>query len=295
MIKLLITGAEGQLGQSFQAALDGRKDFIACAYNKAELDITDAGAVEAAIIKDRPDFLLNAAAYTLVDQAEVERVLAMQINQAGTANLAQACAANNIPIVHFSTDYVFDGSGNSLWSETDGPSPLNLYGASKLAGEREIQNICDQYLIFRTSWLFSPFGSNFVKSMLRLGAQRTDLSVVNDQIGKPTCTFEIVRLVLKILPRVNGRWGLYHLAQPEAISWHGFAREIFAEANRQGFELALEELFAIGSADYPVSAVRPKNSQLDCTKLEAAFNVQINPWQQSLSETLRVLQSDGRI
>lgn len=291
MIKLLITGAEGQLGRSFTAALNNRKDFIACAYNRMQLDITDAGAIDAAITRDCPDFVINTAAYTLVDQAEAEKDLALQINQVGPANLAQACDAKNIPIIHFSTDYVFDGSGTNAWIETDSPAPLNQYGASKLGGEREIQSICQKHLIFRTSWLFSPFGDNFVRSMLRLGAQRTDLAVVNDQIGKPTCTFEIVRLVLEILPRVSGRWGLYHLAQPEAISWYGFAKAIFAQANQQN--LVLKELSAIGSADYPVSALRPKNSELDCKKLQTAFNVQINPWQQSLIETLRVLQSDG--
>ena len=292
MTKLLITGAEGQLGQSFVAALDEHQDFTTSAYGRAELDITDPGAIEAAVTRDRPDFVINTAAYTLVDRAEAEEDKAFQINQLGPAHLARICADQGIPLIHFSTDYLFDGSGQRAWKETDAPAPLNIYGASKLAGEHEIQRVCDQYLIFRISGLFSPFGSNFVISMLRLGAERSTLTVVNDQIGKPTCSFEVVRLVLDILPRISERWGVYHLAQPEAISWYGFAREVFAEATRQGFELALVELSSIESAEYPAVAVRPKNSNLDCKKFEVTFNTRIEPWQQSLNRTLREIRSN---
>jgi dTDP-4-dehydrorhamnose reductase len=181
---------------------------------------------------------------------------------------------------------VFDGSLQSGWKEADTPAPLNIYGASKLAGEQEIIIACRKYLIFRTSWLFSAYGSNFLKSMLQLGRQRSELNIVDDQFGKPTSAPAVADLVLDILPNVKSRWGLYHLAQPEATSWFGFAQSIFTEAENQGISSILRQVNPIKSVDYPADAARPGNSALCCEKIEAAFGLVIKPWRQSLPQII---------
>ena len=303
-MKLLITGAAGQLGTAFVSELKTRQDidFVAC--SRKEMDITDADNVRQVITKVKPDFVINTAAYTQVDLAESETDQAYLVNQTGPANLAKACQDLNIPLIHFSTDCVFDGRKKSAWVEDDPTAPLGIYGASKLAGEEAVQALCQRYLIFRVSWVFSEFGHNFVKTMLNLGATREQLRVVNDQIGKPTCAAEIVRVVLAILPKLDNQWGIYHLAQPDAISWHGFAQAIFKQAifkqaagypdgiceenDRQG-KLVVKEVLPIPTSDYPTPAQRPANSTLDTRKLEQAFGIALTGWQQSLAETLNAL------
>ena len=300
-VKLLIAGAAGQLGTAFVSELKARQDidFVACSRN--ELDITDADNVRQAITKVKPDFVINTAAYTQVDLAESEADQAYLVNQTGPANLAKACQDLNIPLVHFSTDCVFDGHKKSAWIEDDPTLPLGVYGASKLAGEVAVEEFCNQYLIFRVSWVFSEFGHNFVKTMLNLAATREQLRVVNDQIGKPTCAAEIVRVVLAILPKLDKQWGIYHLAQPDVISWHGFAQAIFKHAagypddtceenNREG-KLVVKEVLPIPTCDYPTPAQRPANSTLDTSKLEQTFGIALTGWHQSLAKTLNALET----
>jgi dTDP-4-dehydrorhamnose reductase len=285
-MRLLLTGAEGHLGQAFVVAAGQRKNMDLIAFSRSGLDITNPEDIERAIKQQSPDMVINTAAYTDVDGAEIEPAKAYEVNQLGPANLARQCAANNIPLIHFSTDYVFDGSLQSGWKETDTPAPLNIYGASKLAGEQEIIIACRKYLIFRTSWLFSAYGSNFLKSMLQLGRQRSELNIVDDQFGKPTSAPAVADLVLDILPNVKSRWGLYHLAQPEATSWFGFAQSIFTEAENQGISSILRQVNPIKSVDYPADAARPGNSALCCEKIEAAFGLAIKPWRQSLPQII---------
>ena len=310
-MKLLIAGARGQLGQAFVQELKRHPDIVFVACSRSELDITDIDNVRQVITQEQPDFVVNTAAYTQVDLAETETGKAHLVNQTGPANLAQVCQALNIPLIHFSTDCVFDGQKQGAWTERDPTAPLSVYGASKLAGEEAVQKLCSKHLIFRVSWVFSEFGHNFVKTMLTLGSTRTQLRVVNDQIGKPTCARDIARLVLDILPQLNNQWGLYHLAQPEVTSWHGFAQAVFDTAKRCLEEYCLEEhcleerhlieccpvstqlivkeVLGIPTSDHPTPAERPANSTLDTSKLQKTFGLDIADWQQSLSQTLAAL------
>ena len=302
-MKLLIAGAAGQLGSAFVSELakyqplhndkNSQISFTAC--NRNELDITNPGQVERVISQQQPDFVINTAAYTQVDLAEVEQEKAYAINQAGPANLAQICERLSIPLIHFSTDCVFDGRKKTAWVEQDATEPVSVYGASKLAGEQAVQQLCDKHLILRVSWVFSEFGRNFVRTMLQLGATHQQLRVVDDQFGKPTCAHEIVRVVLQILKTTPGRWGIYHLAQPEPISWHGFAEAIFAQArasDQSGSPLVVKNVLAVPTSGYPTAAQRPANSVLNTTKLEQTFGVELTGWRQSLAATLSALGSE---
>lgn len=291
-MKLLITGAAGQLGQAFGCELENHPNIVVVACSRSELDITDLNNVRQVITQEQPDFVINTAAYTQVDLAETETETAYLVNQIGPANLAQVCVDLDIPLIHFSTDCVFDGSKKDAWTEVDSTAPLSVYGASKLAGEEAVQQICRKYLIFRVSWVFSEFGHNFVKTMLNLGSTREQLRVVSDQVGKPTCAREIARAVVEILPKHQEQWGLYHLAQPEAISWHGFAQAVFntAQQYQMGSKLIVNEVLPIPTSGYPTPAERPANSMLDTTKLHKTFALVLSDWQQSLSQTLAALE-----
>ena len=297
-MKLLITGAAGQLGQAFVSALKQRSDieFIAC--NRNDLDITNANNTRQVITQAEPDFVINTAAYTQVDLAESEMDKAYLVNQTGAANLAQVCQQLDIPLLHFSTDCVFDGKKQGAYTENDPTQAGGVYGASKLAGEKAVEQFCTKYLIFRVSWLFSEFGHNFVKTMLDLGSTREQLRVVSDQIGKPTCAAEVVRVVLEILARLDNtpnkkldsKWGIYHLAQPEVISWHGFAQAIFTQSVINRDRLRVKEILPIPTTGYPTAAQRPANSTLDCRKLQETFVITLIDWQQSLAQTLSALE-----
>ena len=298
-MKLLITGAAGQLGQAFVSALKQRSDieFIAC--NRNDLDITNDNNVRQVITQAQPDFVINTAAYTQVDLAESEMDKAYLVNQTGAASLAQVCQQLDIPLLHFSTDCVFDGKKQGAYTENDATQALGVYGASKLAGEKAVEQFCNKHLIFRVSWLFSEFGHNFVKTMLALGSTREQLRVVSDQIGKPTCAAEVVRVILEILPtlytefdsesdkNLDSKWGIYHLAQPDVISWRGFAQAIFERAISAK---SVKEILPIPTTGYPTAAQRPANSELDCRKLQETFGIALIDWQQSLAQTLSALE-----
>ena len=301
-MKLLITGAAGQLGQAFVSALKQRSDieFIAC--NRNDLDITNANNVRQVITQAQPDFVINTAAYTQVDLAESEMDKAYLVNQTGAASLAQVCQQLDIPLLHFSTDCVFDGKKQGAYTENDATQALGVYGASKLAGEKAVEQFCTKHLIFRVSWLFSEFGHNFVKTMLALGSTREQLRLVSDQIGKPTCAAEVVRVILEILPtlynefdsesdkNLDSKWGIYHLAQPDVISWHGFAQAIFSQVVFDREKLSVKEILPIPTSGYPTPAQRPANSALDSTKLQQTFGIALIDWQQSLAQTLSALE-----
>jgi dTDP-4-dehydrorhamnose reductase len=296
-MKLLITGAAGQLGKAFVSELKARKDIQFSAYSRGDLDVTCVEEAQTVITRECPDFVINASAYTQVDLAESEKENAFLVNETGPANLSEVCKRLEIPLVHFSTDYVFNGNKKGPWREDDSTAPLGIYGASKLAGEQAITQIHSKHLIFRTSWVFSEYGHNFVKTMLHVGSMREKMTVVDDQIGKPTSAREIVRLILEILPKIEDRWGIYNLAQPQSISWYGFAQAIFDQARSLdekywNSHLQVNQLLPIPSSEYPTHAVRPTNSDLDTTKLESTFGLKIKPWHDSLSETIGALQDN---
>ena len=297
-MRLLITGAAGQLGKAFASELKANKNIQYSAFSRGDLDVTCAEKAQAVISRERPDFVINTAAYTQVDLAETEKETAYLVNETGAANLAEACVKLDIPLIHLSTDYVFDGKTKAPWREDDATAPLGIYGASKLAGEKAIAQIHRKHLIFRSSWIFSEFGHNFVKTMLHVGSMRETLKVVDDQIGKPTSAREIVRQIIPILPKAENHWGIYNLAQPQAVSWYDFAQAIFEQArsldnNYWDNHLQVSDVQPIRGSEYPTHAQRPANSELDTTKIESTFGLTIKPWRESLNETLGALQDNG--
>ncbi len=288
-MKILVTGCRGQVGTEL-VKLAREEGLDTTGLDAMALDITDSTAVDFALNKHRPDAVVNAAAYTAVDRAEEEPEAAFAVNRDGPTNLARTCEMAGIPLVHVSTDYVFNGSKTRGYVEDDSTGPLGVYGASKLAGEQQVKKLSSRLYILRTSWVFSAHGHNFVKTMLRLGREREQLRVVADQEGKPTSAREIARAILAMLESGLDAWGTYHFTQPEATSWHGFAGAIFDEARRQGLPLAIQELREIGTKDYATPAVRPANSALDCCRFERTFGVAIRPWRESLAEVVGVLR-----
>jgi dTDP-4-dehydrorhamnose reductase len=227
-----------------------------------------------------------------VDKAEEDAQTAKAVNATAVAYLAESCAGLNIPLLHISTDYVFDGSKQGAYTEDDVVNPLGIYGETKLEGEVLVRKLCSKHYIVRTSWVFSAHGNNFVKTMLRLGAEREALSVVADQYGKPTSAREIAHIIYTLLTHDQKAWCIYHIAQPEVTSWHGFAAAIFDEARHQGVALNISTLHAIETTAYPTPAKRPENSALNCEKLEAAFNITLKPWKQSLADAIKELKHD---
>lgn len=288
-MRVLVTGASGQMGWelSQQAADLG---WHVTAFTHEELDIAEEDAVQDVVRRVGPDAVLNAAAYTAVDRAESEPEMVFSVNRDGPRNLAAICDELGISLVHYSTDCVFDGDKVGAYVEDDPAAPLGVYGKSKWEGEQAIREVCKKHLILRTSWVFASHGHNFVRTMLKLGSEQEFLRVVADQRGCPCCAAEVARITLAILPDMSDKWGTYHLAQPEAISWHGFAEAIFAEARRRGISLRVREVEPIETKDYPTPARRPLNSVLDCQKLVQNFGVNIHPWRESLAEVIGVLQ-----
>jgi len=289
-----VTARHGQVGRELARQAQG-PNWLVKAVDRNDLDIADSKAVTSLIRSFNPEVVINSAAYTAVDRAESEPELAFAANRDGPALLASACNHAGIPLVHYSTDYVFDGTKPIAYVETDAVAPLGVYGESKSEGEKAVRDACPQHLILRTSWVFSASGHNFVKTMLRLGLERDALSIVADQFGKPTSASELARVTLNILPKAMGCWGTYHIAQPDVTNWHGFSKSIFAEGRRQGMNFKVAEVRPVSTAEYPTIAKRPANSELNCSKLEATFGVGIRPWKDSLAEVIREILQAGVI
>ena len=290
MTAILLFGANGQLGQEL-VACSGSSNARLVARSRAETDIADAAAVEEAFRAATPDIVVNAAAYTKVDKAESERDEAFRVNQAGAAVLASACAASSIPLLHISTDYVFDGTKAGPYVETDQTAPLGVYGASKLAGEEEIRRRHKKHVILRTSWVYGRYGSNFLKTMLRLAAERSELRVVADQRGSPTSTADLAKAILELAPRLVGNddaaWGTYHFTGEGETNWCQFADEILNQrAKRLG---SRPKVTPITTAEYPTPARRPANSVLDNSRFRATFKLSARPWRLSVQETVDAL------
>lgn len=297
-MKILLLGKNGQVGWVLQRSLAALGDVVALDRpGTAELcgDLEDLAGIATTIRQLQPAVIVNAAAYTLVDKAETEPELAQRINADAPALLAQEAAKIGAWLVHYSTDYVFDGSGNKPWQEEDPTGPLSVYGATKRAGEQAILASGAKALIFRTSWVYAARGHNFVKTMLRLAQEREALSVVADQIGAPTSADLIADVTALALSRVLNDpgsaqlSGLYHLVAAGEDSWCGFARYALAEAERAGVALKVgpDQVGAISTADYPTAAPRPLNSRLCTQKLEHTFRLKMPPWQAGVERMLQ--------
>jgi len=274
---VLVTGANGQLGQAIQFVA-GKYPIIRFVFcSSSDLDITNKENCKSIFNKENPDFCINAAAYTAVDKAESEPEKAELINVIGAKNLAETCKNFNTKLIHISTDFVFDGSKNEPYNETDLPSPKGVYGQTKLDGEIAIQEVFDAYFIIRTSWVYSQFGNNFMKTMLRLASERKSLSIVNDQIGTPTNAIDLANAILKIVEsKTNNQYGIYNFSNEGQCSWFDFAKKIF-EIN-----LVKIDLTPIPTTEFPTPAERPKYSVLDKTKIKTNFGIQIKPWEESI-------------
>ena len=278
-MKLLVTGREGQLARSLVETAGAGVQVVAI--GRPELDLTDEKSVAAALARECPDIVVNAASYTAVDKAETEPAVAHAINALGAEHVALACAASAIPIIHISTDYVFDGTKSGPYLEGDPTAPINVYGRTKLEGEQRVAKACERHLILRTAWMHSPWGVNFVKTMLRLATARPTIGVVNDQEGSPTYAPHLAAVVLAIAVRVSAdpagvRWGVYHALGGGETTWFGFAREIFRHAAEQGLPAA--EVTAIATAAYPTPARRPANSRLNCDRLRLGLGLELPDW-----------------
>ncbi|MBB1488212.1 dTDP-4-dehydrorhamnose reductase [Oceanospirillum sediminis] len=313
MLNMLITGADGQLGQAFRALdaghclnngmLSGIELIFA---GRQQLDITDEEAIRTFLVAHSVNVVVNAAAYTAVDQAESDREQAFLINQDGPAAVARACHACGVKLIHISTDYVFDGAKSGPYSESDAVNPCSVYGASKLAGEQQIQAVLPEAVILRTSWVFSEFGQNFLKTMLRLARDRDALSIVSDQIGGPTYAPHIARVCLQLAYYLlsddqDRPEGVYHFSGQPVTSWYGFASEIFRQLKQRQEESASEPdsdflayhipaLSEIPTQAYPTPAARPANSALNTNRLELLLQESFcNDWKDGVMLSLNAL------
>ncbi len=291
MAGILLLGSAGQLGVELRKALDKEAELLAL--SRPDVDLADEDALRSVIRKTRPRFIVNAAAYTAVDRAESEPELAHAVNGVAPSIIAEEALELNAWLLHFSTDYVFDGSGSMPWKESDAPGPLNVYGRTKLEGEQGIASAGCSHLILRTGWVYASHGSNFLRTMLRLGRERERLSIVDDQIGAPTSAKALARATRAILGRLQDAQetpmeaGIYHMACAGSATWFGFAREIFASFPAK---IPIPELVPIATEEYPTPARRPRNSVLNCDKLELATGIRLAPWQDALAEIVDEIQ-----
>lgn len=283
-MKILLTGCSGQLGRELKRSLACLGEVVAC--DRRSLDLAPPDALRKAVHAMAPTVIVNAAAYTAVDKAETEPAAADAINAVAPGILAEEARKLGALLIHFSSDYVFDGGKATPYTEIDVPAPLSAYGRSKLAGERAIAASGARHLIFRTSWVYGLHGANFMKTMLRLGCEREELRVVGDQIGAPTWTRHLADITALILARGDLPNGLYHLTAGGETSWHGYAEAIFAEAERNGLIAKLPVVHRIASADYPLPAARPANSRLDCARFRRDFNLSLPDWRIGLADCL---------
>jgi dTDP-4-dehydrorhamnose reductase len=285
---ILITGRNGQVARCLQELAAVRRVAVV-ALGRRDLDLELHEGVENVMAAVAPSVIINAAAYTAVDQAESQQGSAFSINRDGAAALASAAARMNIPFVHLSTDFIFDGRKQDPYVESDVPAPLNVYGASKLAGEIAVLSECPFATVIRSAWIYSPYGTNFVRTMQRLAETRPIVRVVDDQRGNPTSAFDLAAAVLQIAQRsqsvdCGATAGIYHLASEGEATWHGFAAAIFDGLGRRG--LRIPRLEPISTEEYPTPARRPRNSRLNSSKAEQVFGIRLPPWRRSLEACL---------
>jgi len=304
--RIVLLGASGQVGTELRSLLEGTRELHAL--TRAEADLSQPEKLRPILRDLKPEIIVNAAAYTAVDQAESEPELAAIINARAPEVLSDEAARCGALLLHYSTDYVFDGSKPTPWLEDDATAPLNVYGSTKLAGEQAIAAHCSSYLIFRTSWVFAPRGKNFLLTILRLAAERDRLTMVADQRGAPTSAHSIARATVQVLEGVRGSWagsmststpswpGIYHMTCGGETTWHGFAQAILDDAAAaDALEGRRPELAPIATSDYPTPAQRPANSVLDNGKLLRRFGVALPHWREALRKTLLDLHATPRL
>lgn len=276
---ILVTGADGQLGKCLQKIAKEEEEINFIFKNSSQLDITIHELVLDFFSKNNIDFCINCAAYTQVDNAEKERDLALKINAESLKNIAAACKKNKVKLLHISTDFVFSGDNTCPYKESDTTQPINYYGFSKLQGEENIKLIMDEYYIIRTSWLYSEFGNNFMKTMLRLSKTNTSLSVVNDQTGSPTNALDLADVILRVIKN-NIAYGIYHYCNDGETTWYKFTQEIFKISK------SIIDLKPIKTSEFPTLAKRPKYSVLSTSKIQDSLQITIPHWKESLEKTL---------
>lgn len=288
-MRIMLFGAMGQLGTECALAFS-EKGYQVTAMTREDVDFADPSAVVKSVELSQTDLVVNACAYTAVDKAETETVLSDQVNHLSVAALASVCSSLNIPLIHISTDYVFDGRAHSPYDESSTTNPLTVYGQTKLAGEEAVISLHPKHIILRTSWVFGRHGNNFVKTMLRLASQRDYLRIVSDQVGRPSYVGHIVSVLLEFVDRYRNSsslpWGVYHCSSQGIVSWYEFAQAIFNSAYQMGIIPSIPTLEAIPSSSYPVPAPRPLYSVLNTKKLEALLGSPLPHWQNGLEHFL---------
>lgn len=293
-MKVLLTGAGGQVGWEIVRQATAHPISLE-GFLRNDLDITSLDSVRHVMGIIRPDLVINAAAYTKVDLAESEPDTAIRVNRTGPGLLAECCADADIPMIHISTDYVFNGRNELPYLETDALSPLGVYGRSKAEGEAEVCRKLSRHLIIRTAWVYGVHGSNFVKTMLRLGKDRDRLRVVDDQFGCPTAASDIAGAILTLTRRIHAGgeipWGIYHYCGSGITSWHRFALEIFRVAQQFGYPFS-PKIEPIPTSEYPTPVRRPSFSALDTTRITDTFQISPRPWQESLAGVVKELLSE---
>ena len=290
MKRLLVTGREGQVVRSLLERGQGAFEIVAL--GRPDLDLCQPERIEAALRQARPDAIVSAAAYTAVDRAESDEETAYKVNAVAPGKIAAAAARLDVPVIHLSTDYVFDGNKPAPYLETDPVGPASVYGRTKLAGERAVADATDNHVILRTAWVYSPFGRNFLKTMLHLAESRDHIDVVDDQVGNPTSALDIADAILTVAGNILASdatplRGLFHLAGSGEASWADFATEIFSVSAHHGGPTA--PIGRIPSSAYPTPARRPPNSRLDCAKLDEAHGVRLRNWREATAETVERL------
>lgn len=299
---ILLFGANGQVGHALQTSLSSLGQVTACTRDQIDFSQspeTIAAALKGLTQRHQPSIVVNATAYTAVDRAQTEVELAQRINATAPGLIAAAAQDAGACVVHYSTDYVFKGDKPEPYVETDPTEPQSVYGQSKLEGEHAVANACERHLIFRTSWVVSAHGGNFLKTMLKLAQERDTLNVVSDQVGAPTSANLIATVTTQILqalleqPTVDPRWGLYHLVASGHTNWHAYACYVIAQARIAGWPIKIQDqaIQPIATKDYPVAAPRPLNSRLDTRKLSQAFNLTLPDWRVGVDDVLQALKS----
>src|SRR6266536_1943086 len=292
---ILVAGRSGQLARCLIDSA-AKRGIPLVAIGRPALDVEDANSIVRTVRTVEPAAMINAAAYTAVDRAEVESERAFAVNRDGAEHLAVEAKKRGVPFMHISTDYVFDGRKSSPYTEEDAAAPLSIYGRSKLDGERAARDACPATVVLRTSWIYSPYGHNFLKAMLRLAQAKDHIRVVDDQRGAPTAANDLANAMLDILGQLREgaeSCGIYHVTAQGETTWYGFASAIFATWQRRGYRVP--QLEAITSAEFPTPARRPANSRLDCAKVERDFGIRLPAWQESVDACLERLATGSEL